>query len=140
MQPAYFQLAKKFSEAPPVAREVPEEPEPIAASVPEPEELTFEELPDSNFSPSSLDNQDPLANFAKEFDDDMYGGKFAELIEDEPFDPQTIPGITVNIAAQLEGKTLDDLLSMSESDWRSLKGIAEAKAGMIMQYLANLTE
>lgn len=117
-QPHLFKRAELI-EAPPVQREAPKEPEPVDIG---------------DFLADTEDNANPLAKFAND-DDELE----IDMFEDE-FDPQTIPGITAPIAAQLEGKTLDDLKAMSESDWMKLKGVAEAKAGIIMRYLANLEE
>jgi len=128
-QPAFFVRAQEYREAPKQEIRVPDEPQPVDIS--------------QQFAQESPDNVDPLANFANDF-----GAKFAEelpepeLIEDE-FDPQTIPGVTAKIAEQLlaAGKnTLDDLKSMSVEEWTAIRGVADAKAAIIMDYLAKLDD
>lgn len=128
-QPAFFVRAQEYREAPKQEIRVPAEPQPVDIS--------------QQFAQESPDNVDPLANFANDF-----GAKFAEelpepeLIEDE-FDPQTIPGVTAKIAEQLlaAGKnTLDDLKSMSVEEWTAIRGVADAKAAIIMDYLAKLDD
>ena len=59
------------------------------------------------------------------------------------FDPQTVPGITVGIAKQLDDMEMDSiekLKAMTLDQWLDIKGVAETKADMIMGFLAKTEE
>ena len=62
---------------------------------------------------------------------------------EQPFDLQTVPGVTAAIANQLERMnvhSLEDLADLSLGDLIAVKGIAEARAEQIQAYVAEQLE